>query len=98
MPKPKLAPGASTRPLDQLRTKNLDQHLANKLRSLLGTCRFLLLEGPGAVSFGRWLGEQDEAITKTAGDFIHDLTTVAISAQKVLDALESRLNADESTG
>ena len=82
--------------MDVLRTSNLDLHLANKLRSLLGTCRYLLLEGPGAVSFGRWLGEQDEATTKTAGDFIHDLTTVAVSGQKLLDAIEPKLDEGQS--
>ena len=90
MAKQKLAPGANDRPMDALRPPALDSYMSDRLRSLLGTCRFLLLEGPGTVQFGCWMDEQEEPLKTAASDFINAVTVAAVSGQDVLDATPER--------
>ena len=70
--------------------------IASKLRSLLGTSRYLLLEGLAQSASAVGLVSKTKPPQRPPATV--DLTTMAVGAQKVLDALESRLNADESTG
>ena len=91
MAKTKLAKGAETRPIDELRP-GAAKSISSRCQAFLGMSRWLFLEGPGAVQMGRWAktaSEVDQAKAAELLEHIHaanqlaeQLQTTATGAEK----------------
>ena len=65
--------------------------------SLLAPAALLAAGRPRHRAISRWVETLEEPLKTAADDFIHAVTTVAVTGQDVLDAIESRLKADDET-
>ena len=72
MAKTKLAKGAETRPIDELRP-GAAQSINSRCQAFLGMSRWLFLEGPGAVQMGRWAKTASEADQAKAAELLEHI-------------------------
>ena len=86
MAKTKLAKGAETRPIDELRP-GAARSVGRRCQAFLGMSRWLFLEGPGAVQMGRLVNTASEADQAKAAELLEHIHAANQLAEELSSSL-----------